>query len=428
MIQNSDGDAQYKNVIIDVEEASRYTLNVGFGAEIARFGGTANDLNAPAGSAGFSPRLALDVTRHNFMGVGQTISLRSRVSNLQQRASLSYLVPRLSGVDGLDMTITGLYDFSRDVRTFASRRQEVSVQFAKRLSRANTVYARYAFRRVTTSDVVIPTLLVPQLLQPARVGMLSVNFVQDRRDNAGDAHRGIWNTIDAGLASRWYGSERTFGRLLGRNATYHPIGGKVVFARQTTAGFILPFAFPPGYSDDNVIPLPERFFGGGSISHRGFPENQAGPRDIGAPAGPGAPATQPTGFPLGGNALLFNTLELRFPLRGNNLNGVLFHDAGNLYSTAGDVSFRFKQRDLQDFNYMVHALGFGIRYKTPVGPVRVDLAYSINPPKFVGFKGTTQELLACNPSTPADQLPGQCQGVTQSTGHFQFFFSIGQTF
>jgi hypothetical protein len=58
----------------------------------------------------------------------------------------------------------------------------------------------------------------------------------------------------------------------------------------------------------------------------------------------------------------------------------------------------------------------------------VDLAYSINPPEFLGFKGTTQELLACNPNLPPSQLPPVCQPVQQGIRHFQFFFSIGQTF
>jgi len=77
---------------------------------------------------------------------------------------------------------------------------------------------------------------------------------------------------------------------------------------------------------------------------------------------------------------------------------------------------------------MVHAVGMGLRYKTPLGPVRADLAYSINPPHFTGFSGTVVDLLNCDPRKPAGQLPGYCQGVPQSLSHFQFFFSIGQTF
>jgi len=93
-----------------------------------------------------------------------------------------------------------------------------------------------------------------------------------------------------------------------------------------------------------------------------------------------------------------------------------------------DVSIRIRQRDMKDFNYMVHAVGFGVRYRTPVGPIRGDLAYSINPPSYLGFGGSAQELLQCDPNRPASELPSFCRSSPQSIGHFQFFFSIGQTF
>jgi outer membrane protein assembly factor BamA len=120
---------------------------------------------------------------------------------------------------------------------------------------------------------------------------------------------------------------------------------------------------------------------------------------------------------------MFNQTELRFPLIGDNIGGVLFHDAGNIYSRLNSFSLRQKQRDIQDFDYMVHAVGFGIRYKTPVGPLRVDLAYSINGPSYFGFKGTYQDLL----NAGVKPCPSsKCQ--EQRVSHFQYFFSIGQTF
>ncbi len=83
---------------------------------------------------------------------------------------------------------------------------------------------------------------------------------------------------------------------------------------------------------------------------------------------------------------------------------------------------------MQDFDYRVHAVGFGIRYRTPVGPLRVDLGYSINPPYFYGFKGTQDQLLLAgvNPCPAPAGSPYSC--VVQNVSHFQFFFSIGQTF
>lgn len=158
---------------------------------------------------------------------------------------------------------------------------------------------------------------------------------------------------------------------------------------------------------------------------RGFGYNEAGPRDIGQPAGPGTQASPATGFPIGGNGLFFNTVELRFPLLGPNISGVLFEDMGNIYDTFGDISLRFHQRNNRDFNYAVQAPGFGIRYKTPIGPVRVDFAYAINPTRYDGYSGTIEQLLKCG---TGQGNPEACTSSPRQLSHFQFFFSIGQAF
>jgi len=238
--------------------------------------------------------------------------------------------------------------------------------------------------------------------------MISGSVIQDRRDDPTDAHRGIYNTADLGLVYHGFGGSKNFLRFLGRNSYYHSLKGELVLASNTEFGVIRPFKIAPaitGTDRDNYIPLPERFYGGGTSSNRGFPDNQAGPRDL------------TTGFPVGGNALLFHSTELRFPLIGDNIRGVLFHDMGNVYSSLSSISFRFHQRDLQDFNYMVQAVGFGIRYRTPVGPVRLDLAYSLNPPTFNGLKGTY-----------ADLINNRAIQAVQRVSKFQFFISIGQAF
>ncbi|HTM50167.1 MAG TPA: BamA/TamA family outer membrane protein [Bryobacteraceae bacterium] len=426
-IENPDGETDHKYVLYNFEEANRYTVALGAGAQLGRFG-TPNtaDLSSAGGATGFSPQVSFDVSRLNFLGIGHTVTLRGLYSNIDKRGSLSYLAPRFQNIEGRNITFSALYENSLNVRTFASRRAEASIQISQRLSKPTTALLRYAYRRVSVSSVVIPVLLIPQLLAPARIGMVSANLAQDRRDNPSDPHRGIYNTVDVGLAGRFFGSQRGFGRVLGRNATYHKVRRNTTLARQTQLGLITPFSAPNGLTEQQSVPLPERFFGGGADSLRAFPFNQAGPRDIGAPVVPGGPASSPTGFPLGGNALLFNNVELRFPFIGENIQGVLFHDMGNVFSTLSKISFRFKQRNLEDFDYMAHAVGFGIRYRTPIGPIRGDLAYSINPPAFIGFKGTPEQLLQCNPNAPV--AIGVCQGVRQSVSHFQFFFSIGQTF
>ncbi|HEV3200847.1 MAG TPA: POTRA domain-containing protein [Bryobacteraceae bacterium] len=403
-IQNPDGDTQNKYVIYHLTEGNRYSAAVGVGAEIARIGGSQTSLNNPAGATGFAPRGDLEVARLNLWGLGHSLAFKSRYSTLDRRVSLSYLAPRFHNVDGRNISVTALYDNTRDVLTFTARRLEGSTQLSQKLSKATTVLWRYTWRnvKVDPNTLKITPGLIPLASQPARVAMISGNLIQDRRDDPVDAHRGYYNTVDLGLVEHYFGGNTNFVRFLARNSYYKRLFADVVFASNTEFGWIHPFNLTAGVEP---VPIAERFFGGGSTSHRGFPDNQAGPRD------------EMTGFPLGGNALFLHSTEARFPFLGDNIQGVLFHDMGNLYSSVRDISFRTSQNGLTDFNYMVHAAGFGIRYKTPVGPVRLDLAYSINPPTFNGLKGSYQDLLF-----------GRATPTIQSVSHFQFFFSIGQAF
>jgi outer membrane protein assembly complex protein YaeT len=401
-LQDPQGEEPDKYVLLDVEEARKYTVTGGLGLEIAKIGGCQTCLDSPAGQTGVSPRASLGITRRDFLGDGHLISLQSRISTLERRAALSYEAPQFQGNPKLNLLWTVLYDDSRDVRTFNATRREASVQLGQKLSKASTLLYRLTFRRVDVSDLKISSVeLIPLYSQPTRIGMPGINYIEDRRDDPVDSHRGIYNTLDLGWAAKQFGSQTGFTRFVAHNATYHSIGqgGRFVLARAITFGWEQRLTGPLD------IPLPEKFFAGGAESQRGFPENQAGPRD------------PETGFPLGGKAMLMNQVELRFPLIGDNLRGVLFEDAGNVYSGLNTVSLRVIQHGLKDFNYMEHAAGFGVRYKTPVGPIRLDVAYSINPPRFYGYQGTELQL-----------IDGTGQLVNQQISHFQFHFSLGQTF
>ncbi len=398
-IQNPGGDEDQKYVLFQVDEASRYSLTLGFGAQIARIGGGVTTFDDPAGSTGFAPRVSVGISRLNLFGLGQTLSFNTLVSTIEQRVVLTYIIPRFAGNEKLTFTVAGLFDNAFDVRTFAQEREEGSVQLAQRVSRQFQLQYRFALRHVTISDLKISPELIPLLSQPVRVGIASVTFIQDRRDDAVNTHRGIYNIIDLGLAARQFGSQTDFTRVLIRNTTYHPIGKSVVLARSLQFGYTQRIGGLP------EIPLAERWYSGGSTSNRAFPDNQAGPRDL------------ETGFPIGGTAMLFHSTELRFPLVGDNLGGVLFHDMGNVYQDIDHISFRFRQHNIQDFDYAVQAVGFGIRYRTPIGPVRADFSFSPNAPRFFGFAGSYEQLI-------------QNQGtlMTQKINLFQFHFSLGQTY
>jgi len=398
-IQNPDGDEVSKNVLYDLDEARHYSLNVGVGAQIARIGGGVTSLDNPAGSTGFAPRFAFGITRINFLGLGQTLGLQTAVSTVEQRAALTYFIPQFISHDNLSLATTALVDNSSDIRTYTAHRREASIQLGQRLSRAYTMQYRLVFRHVTLSNLKIDQLLVPLLSQPETVGLAGISVIQDKRDDPTDAHRGIYTTADLSYAPAKLGSQTQFARGLFRNSTYYSIHRYLVFARSTQFGLISRTGGRPS------IPLAERIYSGGSTSIRAFPDFQAGPRDL------------TTGFPLGGNALLINSLELRFPLYGDNLAAVLFQDAGNVYDTLSDVSLRFRQRNLQDFDYMVQDIGIGFRYRTPIGPLRLDFSFSPNAPRFYGLKGTEQ-----------DYLNGTAISTVQKINAFQFHFSLGQAF
>lgn len=423
-VQNPDGIEEAKNVLVQVEEARRWAVGLGGGAEFARIGRNTAELTNPAGDATFSPRVTVEVTRLNVGGRAHTMGFRTRLSLLQQRGLFTYEAPRWFGSDKWRMTLSGLYDTFRNVNTFTGRRLEGALQFTQQVTPTTTVLYRYAYRRTSIDEntLNIEPLLVPLISQPVRVGVMSSTFISDRRDDPTDTTQGIFNTVNVALASKFWGSQPNFARVLAQNSTYHRIRSRVVFARTMQVGVNLPWA---GHGIGGVgverfaaqadprIPLSERYFGGGANSHRGFAYNQAGPRD---------PAT---GFPLGGGSQFLNSVELRFPLLGRDISGVLFHDAGNVYSRPGRITFRSSQRVRGsesgakefDFDYMVHALGLGIRYRTPIGPIRFDLAFCPNPPRFVGFDGTRQQLLT-----------GTGTFREQRISAFQFHFSLGQTF
>jgi len=398
-VQNPNGDEEQKYVLYDLNEARPYSLNIGVGAQIARFGGGATSLDNPGGAPGFAPRVSVTLSRINFMGRAQTVSLQTAASTIEQRAALTYFIPEFVSNPKLNLTTTALVDNSNYIRTYTSFRREASVQLGQRVSRAFSVRYGFVFRNVLVSNVKIEPELIPLLSQPETVGLAEISLIRDTRDDPTDAHSGTYTALNAAYAAGFLGSQTQFFRGLSTNSSYYRIRRDLIFARNTQFGVISRTGGMP------EIPLAERLYAGGPDSIRAFPIFQAGPRDL------------ETGFPLGGNALLVNSFELRFPIYGDNLSAVLFQDAGNVYATLGDVSFRFRQQNLQDFDYMVQDAGIGIRYRTPIGPIRLDVSFSPDAPRFFGLKGTYQDL-----------INGTAVSTVQKINAFQFQFSLGQAF
>jgi outer membrane protein insertion porin family len=415
-VQDPDGVAARKNVLFHLSEAQRWTFDYGLGFEVSTGSSPSGTLSngstkpTPEGPTGWSPRVSFAVTRLNFGGRDHTVVFKARYGRLEQRGLISYEAPRLFAKENWQLTVSGFYDKSADVRTFTAQRLEGSVQAQQVASKSLTVLYRFSYRRVNVdpTTLAIDPNLIPLYSRPARIGMPSITFIYDRRDDPIDAHKGNYTTADFGVAGSFFGSESNFGRVLLQNSSYYQFGAKkYVFARSTRIGMESPF------QNSQIVPLPERFYAGGGNSLRGFSINQAGPRD------------QLTGFPVGGNALFVNNLELRLPpptlpYVQDNLSLVLFHDMGNVFDTVSHLTkgvFRLHQQSIDacsqpgtqvacNYNYLEQAIGVGVRYRTPVGPVRFDLGYALNPVRY----------------------PILDSGQKETTQRFNVFFSIGQTF
>jgi outer membrane protein insertion porin family len=449
--QNPNGSDPDKDIVVLVEEAKRYTMAYGGGFEVQRLASTTNPTGGQVQAA---PRGIFELTKVNLTGRADSLSLKLRGSTIEDRALLGYSIPDTFGNSHYSTQATAYTEKTQDINTFTEMRYEGSVQLTDQATPFTTVLYRYAFRKVLVSNLNshIATEEIPLFEQPTLVSEFGVTWLRDARDNPADASKGSFNSADFSVASTKIGSSASFLRFFFQNSTYHPIKRRFSFARSLRIGILEPFAntesltFPPPTATEcsgtavaagptpEIIPLPERFFAGGGTSLRGFALNQAGPRD---------PCT---GFPVGGQAMLVFNQEFRFPMRlpyiGTSLGGALFYDGGNVYSRIDRITFRayspkpiFVLQDpsqppsatnptvcvfncTNELNYFAHTVGFGIRYATPVGPIRIDLGYQINRPFFV---------VPCVSSTTGTPVTPLCFKGAQLP-RLQIFFNLGSTF
>jgi len=404
--QNPTGTDPDKAVDVIVEEAKRYTIAYGGGIEVQRLGGSGPDST----SFEFAPLVTFEISKANVTGRADTLSFKIRASTLQGRALLSYTAPNVFAKPNLIFQTTFFADKSRDVTTFTSTRYEGSVQLEHRISRTTELFYRYTYRKVLVdaASLMIAPEEIPLFSQPDLVSEFGVSWAREHRDNPADATHGSYNSVDFSLAEKQIGSSASFARIFLQNSSYYTLTKWLVLARGTRFGVQQTL----GNTLAADIPLPERFFAGGGTSLRGFGFNQAGPRD------------PVTGFPVGGQAMLVLNQELRFPLRlpriGTKLGGAIFYDAGNVFSSVETITLHsapsLASQASGQLSYLSHTVGFGFRYNTPVGPVRVDLAYQINPAQFIS---------SCTIGTPGCSPTGT---LLTRLPHFQLFFNLGDVF
>ncbi len=375
-------------VVAKVHESRRNSITYGIGFEYDKRAG-----NIPSGTAAVpglppiglgktkfatseksfvSPRGSVEYIRRNMRGLGETFSASTLIARLDQRLVTSYSQPHFRGSNWRSLLSLSAERTSENP-LYTARLGSGTLQFERYLTRdsSKTLQLRYQFQRTDLNNLLIPELVLPQD-RSVRLSTVAASFIHDKRDQPLDAHRGMWDTIDISLNPSALGSNVNFGRLLARRAIYVPYK-KYVWASSLQLGMAKAFA-------GSRVPTSERFFSGGANSLRGFPVNGAGPqRIVPVCSDPHVLSScSNVHVPVGGNALFIFNSELRFPLPVmRNLGGVAFYDGGNVYDR---ISF---SRLMSGYS---NTVGFGVRYSTPIGPIRFDVGRLLNP--VPGFRAT----------------------------------------
>ncbi len=243
-VQNPEGSDPQKNILVQVQEAKRYTFTYGFGLEFET--GLPSGTSSPTGSTGVSPRVGFDVTRLNVGGRDQTLTFQSHVGTLQQRGLISYEIPKLFNNDRFKIFYTIFYDNSLDVATFTSQREEGKIDLRQQIGKqqanhSTSITYRFDYRYVKASHLAsnFSPAEFSLFSLPARVGGPGFTFIRDKRDNPLESTKGQFFTLDGFAASGYFGSQANFARALAQDSTYYAFGRpnhKFVFARSTTLG------------------------------------------------------------------------------------------------------------------------------------------------------------------------------------------------
>ena len=392
------GEPNRRDLLVTVEEAPATTIGYGGGVE----GGQRLRRTEPGGPATevfeIAPRGFVEYGRRNLFGRNQTLNLFARAS-LRTKASTTEVeegetapegytlrdyrllgtlrTPRLLGTAN-DLLVTGFLE--QGLRSsFNFTRRGARAELARRLSRELSFSGRYVIERAKLFEERLDPEdqpLIDRLFPQVRLSTVSAALIRDTRDDPLAPTRGALFGWDNDLAARVIGSEVGFvksfaqgffyRRLPGRRATVFAFGGRLGLASGFDREVVRldedgnPVLGPDGEPVVDVVsdlPASERFFAGGDTSVRGYALDRLGtPETI-----------DRNGFPTGGNAVMIVNAELRVPIVGG-FGAVGFMDAGNVFNRVSDF----------DFGQIKPTAGLGLRYLSPIGPLRIDLGFKLD--------------------------------------------------
>jgi outer membrane protein assembly complex protein YaeT len=309
----------------------------------------------------------------NFLGDARLAGVHARWSSLDRGIRLDFnqpyfFAPHFSlGGDGQQWyTFTPAYESAvTSARLTVTRRRSERMSWAASLTseRNSSTISRDVLGDESLRNNLIALGLDPETgSQSGTLNAMAFDLQRSTADNLLNARRGYQLALHVEQAGRLVPGTYNYDALSVDARQYLPIGSRVVVASRLQLGNIRPAAGAPGN-----VPFSKKYFLGGATSLRGWGRYEIGP-------------LSDSGLPIGGNSLLAFSEEVRADIRGR-LGAVLFLDGGNVWADSWHVNLR-------DLRY---AVGPGLRYQTPIGPVRFDVGYQLNPNPELRVNGEPHE-------------------------------------
>jgi outer membrane protein assembly factor BamA len=323
-----------RDVVVSVQEAPRTTWSWGVGySEQDRLRGS------------------VELTRRNLGGLGRTASVFARGSFRGSRFQLNLREPWLLGRK-LDSFVTAFWE-EENRTSFDYNRKGGIMQAGRTLSPRTSLILRYLYQDTNVYNIEVPIDEIDRQYRTYAVSGPSASVVFDTRDDPLEPKRGLFLGADLQLSASALGGE-SYLRGFFQATNVRRVRPDLVCVLSARLGLARTYG-----SEAPQLPLPERFFAGGDYGPRGFPVDGVGPQVLG---------TDGKLYPTGGNALVLGGGEVRYNLT-RALQLASFVDTGNVYPEVRDVA-------LGELRW---SAGLGVRYRTPIGPIRLDWGYVLDP-------------------------------------------------
>lgn len=331
------------NLLVGVREGARNYASLGIGMETK-----SQPRTYAVWDYAFRPRGTAELIRYNIFGTAAQASLVGQLSFRETRGVFSWRQPYFFG---LPMETYFNAWLEREARTsFTYEGSGISLTTVKPISKTENMdflaTLRYARRIIT--ELKIEESEIDRQFFPFSTTAISGSYIWERRDDPFNPTGGFFFSSVLEWAFPYFGTESDFWKTFNKFQIFTPVVPDVTLGATVRLGLA-----------KGRVPIHERFFAGGSNSFRGVAFDELGPKD------------PESDKPVGGKALLLFNFELAFPIipAFKNLYGTLFFDKGNVFE-------RRKQVSLAGLR---NALGLGLKYKTPLGPVRLELGWNLNP-------------------------------------------------